>query len=398
MSRYRRENLETRVERERNEIFDALGRLDRRSFLRVAAASWAAATAAGAPFGAGAFQALRFVGAQENGEKSGKSAGTSVASGSSGDANGGSANVGVRVAYISDSHLVVKEKNDRFANALVRAVADVNALAEKPDFVIYGGDLAQLGSPEELRLGRDILSDLDAPLKIIVGEHDWHLDLGDGWRSLFGEPFWSFDLKGVRFVGIMSVLEDDFWTARRMTPIERMQTVAGLDNRVQSRFKIGASGLRWLEETLADCPNEKPVVVFSHSPLYSLHRPWNFGNEDAEEARRILSRFDVATVIHGHTHQLLTHREGNIAFHGLLATAWPWPYPPTGVPELTVEMNRPDPFNPNDGCGDGELRISPDGLVDKIYRFWNREPILVPAAYVAGDALLRPKRPNLPSY
>ena len=240
MSRYRRENLETRVERERSEIFAALKRLDRRSFLKVAAASWAAATAAGATFGSGAFQTLRFVAAQEN---------DAAAS------NVGDANNGVRVAYISDSHLYVKEKNDRFANALVRAVADVNALSEKPDFVIYGGDLAQLGSPEELRLGRDILSDLDAPLKIIVGEHDWYLDLGDGWRSLFGEPFWAFDCKGVRFVGLMSVLEDDFWTPRRMSPVERMQTVAGLDNGVQNRFKIGASGLRWLEETLADCPN-----------------------------------------------------------------------------------------------------------------------------------------------
>ncbi|MBQ5789476.1 MAG: metallophosphoesterase [Thermoguttaceae bacterium] len=395
MSRYRRENLETRVERERSEIFAALQRLDRRSFLKVAAASWAAATAAGATFGSGAFQTLRFVNAQENDAASN---GLSVANKTNVASDANEATQGVRVAYISDSHLYVKEKNDRFANALVRAVADVNALSEKPDFVIYGGDLAQLGSPEELRLGRDILSDLDAPLKIIVGEHDWYLDLGDGWRSLFGEPFWAFDCKGVRFVGIMSVLEDDFWTPRRMSPVERMKTVAGLDNGVQNRFKIGASGLRWLEETLADCPNDKPVVVFSHSPLYTLYRNWNFGNEDAAEARRILSRFDAATVVHGHTHQLLTHKEGNIAFHGMLSTAWPWPYPPTGVPELTVQMNRPDPFNPNDACGDGELRISPDGLVDKIYRFWNREPILVPAAYVAGDATKRPKRPNLPSY
>ena len=38
-----------------------------------------------------------------------------------------------------------------------------------------------------------------------------------------------------------SVVEDDFWTARGMTPMERMRTVAGLDNGIQSRFQVGES-------------------------------------------------------------------------------------------------------------------------------------------------------------
>ncbi len=44
----------------------------------------------------------------------------------------------------------------------------------------------------------------------------------------------------------------------------------------------------------------------------------------------LLKRFDRVTVIHGHTHQLLTNRIGNIHFHGMLSTAWPWPYAPEG--------------------------------------------------------------------
>ncbi len=59
------------------------------------------------------------------------------------------------------------------------------------------------------------------------------------------------------------------------------------------------------------------------------------------------------TVIHGHTHQLLSNRIGNITFHGMLSTAWPWPYAPEGLPKLTVQMNRADPFSQFDGCGDG---------------------------------------------
>ena len=54
-------------------------------------------------------------------------------------------------------------------------------------------------------------------------------------------------------------------------------------------------------------------------------------------------------------------------FHGMLSSAWPWPYAPEGLPPLTIQMNRPDPFNPNDGLGDGMVIVRQDGLVDKLY-------------------------------
>ena len=61
-------------------------------------------------------------------------------------------------------------------------------------------------------------------------------------------------------------------------------------------------------------------------------------------------------MIHGHTHQMLINRIGNIDFHGMLSTAWPWPYAPQGLPALTVQMNRADPFDQFDGCGDGAVQ------------------------------------------
>ena len=53
-----------------------------------------------------------------------------------------------RFAYISDSHLYEKSVNDRFVRGLLRAVDDVNDLDPQPDFVFYGGDLAQLGAAQ----------------------------------------------------------------------------------------------------------------------------------------------------------------------------------------------------------------------------------------------------------
>jgi len=35
------------------------------------------------------------------------------------------------------------------------------------------------------------------------------------------------------------VVERDFWTARKLSPMDRMRTVAGLDNGTQSPFSVG---------------------------------------------------------------------------------------------------------------------------------------------------------------
>lgn len=368
-------SVETKYYEEREALFRGLKNLDRRSFLKLSLAAVGAALASGVRFNFHSFQPVRVVHAAAAKKE------------------------GFTFAYISDSHLYKREINDRFVRQLLRAVDDLNNLDPQPDFVIYGGDLAQLGQYEELELGAQILKNLKAPVKMMVGEHDWYLDMGEKWRALFGKPTYSFDHKGVHFVVLNSVIEEDFWTKRGMSPKERMQTVAGLDNGVQSRFQVGAEQRSWLEGDLKPYSNDTPIIVFSHSPLYKYYRPWNFWTEDAEEVQAILRRFDKVGVVHGHTHQLLTNRIGNIHFHGMLSTAWPWPYAPQGLPVLTVQMNRADPFDPNDALGDGSVRVHPDGLVDKIYNLWNRNPVQVASAYLASNGKsAMPLKPNLESY
>ena len=163
-----------------------------------------------------------------------------------------------RFAYISDSHLYERTLNQRFVRAIMKGVEDVNALDPQPDFVLYGGDLAQLGTAQQLEMGDQILKELKAPVKMMVGEHDWFLDMGDKWQELFGPPTYSFDWKGVHFMVLMSVNEKDFWTARKMTPAERMHTVAGLDNGIQSRFEVGEQQREWMSDDLAKVPPPRP--------------------------------------------------------------------------------------------------------------------------------------------
>jgi hypothetical protein len=162
---------------------------------------------------------------------------------------------------------------------------------------------------------------------------------------------------------------------------------------------VGGGQRNWLRRELATRAPNTPLIVFSHSPLYKYYEPWNFWTDDADEVQAILKKMNHTTVIHGHTHQLLTNRIDNIDFHGMLSTAWPWPYAPQGLPPLTVQMNRPDPFDPNDGMGTGTVYVHPDGLVDKVYNLWNRDPVQVSSAYLSSNGTSNvPAKPNLTSY
>ena len=300
---------------------------------------------------------------------------------------GGDPDVAFRFAYVSDSHLYARGMTHRFARAAAKAVEDMNALDPQPDFVLFGGDLAQLGRADELALGQQILKELKAPVRMMVGEHDWYLDLGEKWKEMFGPDHYSFDHKGIHFVVLNSVVEKDFWTAKGYTPEQRMAIVAGLDDGRQSSFEVGEAQREWLRQDLAKVNKKTPLIVFSHSPLYKLYKPWNFWTDDAEQVQALLKPFATVSVIHGHTHQLLTNRIGNIQFHGMLSTAWPWPYAPQGLPGYTVQMLRADPFNQFDGCGDGSVDVLVKGRVDKHYNPWSRNPREVTAQQLAAKSL-----------
>src|SRR6266478_2132875 len=285
----RHKSVETKYMEDRDAVLKGLRQLDRRTFLKVLAASTGAVMAKSL-IPPHTFQLVEVANAAVD-----KTFG----------ASGMAGKPPFTFAYISDTHLYERTLNQRFVRGAVKAVEDVNALDPQPDFVLFGGDLAQLGRKEELDTGRQILKTVKAPVHMMVGEHDWFLDLGEYWRELFGPAQYSFEHKGVHFVTLMSVQEKDFWTARGMTPAERMQTVGGLDNGVQSRFEVGDEERKWLSDDLAKVPHTTPLLVFSHSPLYKYYHDWNFWTDDAEQVQAILKPYRHVTVIHGHTHQML---------------------------------------------------------------------------------------------
>lgn len=263
-------------------------------------------------------------------------------------------------AVISDAHLQ-QIKGTRFVRnwdmGLKKAVAECNLMDPRPDFVLFGGDLGQLGKAAELDHGAEILSALRAPVKMMLGEHDYYLDLGEHWMNRFGDPYYSFDHKGVHIVVLNSILVDEKWTNKWKDPMERMSTMAGLDDPNGSPFMVGSKQREWLKKDLSKISKDTPVIVFSHSPLQKLYKGWNFWTDDAEQVQEILRPFKKVNVIYAHVHQIQYNKIGNIAFNSVMSTAWPWPYPETYsqathyMPKLTVEMNRADPFFERDATG-----------------------------------------------
>ncbi len=276
-----------------------------------------------------------------------------------------------KFAWISDTHLYPKELNSRFVEKTIRAIKEVQALDPPADFLIFGGDLAQLADPVELALGAELLNELKIKKVFIPGEHDWYLDLGANWNKRFGASPWFFDHKGVRFIGLDTVSKAiDFWTARNYTPAERMGHMATLDGTLGGAWAaVGAKDLKWLQSTLRSWDKAKPVVIFSHNPLYEYYPPWNFWVRDWREVNEIVKPFSNVTNIHGHCHQILYNEVGKMRSIGMLATSWPWPYAPEGVPKLTKPMVRADPGDHFDAQGWAKLTWNKDKL-DNEYMMW----------------------------
>jgi 3',5'-cyclic AMP phosphodiesterase CpdA len=284
------------------------------------------------------------------------------------------------IGYISDSH-IQHVKGTQFVRnwdrGLIRAVAEMNLLQPRPDFVMFGGDLAQLGTKAELDHGAEMLAKLDYKTYAVMGEHDYYLDLGEYWSKLFGPQHYSFDHKGVHFVVLNSILTYDDWTFNRWpTAEQRMLEMAGLDNPNGSPFMVGEKQREWLRKDLAGVKKDTPIVVFSHSPLQKIYKGWNFWTEDAEDVQALLAPFDTVNVVYGHVHQIQYNQIGNISFNAVMATAWPWPYPQSYaqaehlLPKLTVPMNRADPFFERDATGWQFIDLS-TGRTTMSYNLYN---------------------------
>src|SRR6202008_222278 len=146
----------------------------------------------------------------------------------------------------------------------------------------------------------------------VPGEHDGLGDNGKLYLERYGKGtkglgWYSFDQKGVHFVGLVNVF----------------------DLKAGGLALLGDEQLRWLEKDLAPYSNSTPIVLFAHIPLWSVYPQWGWGTDDSAQALSYVKRFGSVTVLNGHIHQILQKVEGSVYFHTAASTAFPQPAPGT---------------------------------------------------------------------
>ena len=215
---------------------------------------------------------------------------------------------------ISDSHIGFRKPANMDVAATFReTITRINALPAAPEFILHTGDLTHLAEASEFDLLEQMVKDCRAKQVFYVpGEHDILNDNGAQYRERFGKDtrgqgWFSFDQKGVHFVGLVNV---------------QGITEGGLG-------VIGTAQLDWLEKDLASLSADTPLVVFAHVPLWMVYPKWGWGTDDGAKALALMKRFGSVTVLNGHIHQALQKIEGNMTFHTARSTAFPQPAPGT---------------------------------------------------------------------
>ena len=211
---------------------------------------------------------------------------------------------------ISDSHIGFnRDANKDVTATLQEAVGKINAAQAEPDFLIHTGDITQLSKPEEFDTAARVLESAKAKQVFYVpGEHDVMADgkqyLERYGRGTRGRGWYSFDHKGVHFIGLANVYDLE-----------------------GNMGRLGTEQLEWMEKDLKGKSASTPIVVFAHIPLWAVYPEWGWGTRDSEQALGYLKKFGSVTVLNGHIHQTMQKVEGNVTFHTAMSTAFPQPKP-----------------------------------------------------------------------
>jgi 3',5'-cyclic-AMP phosphodiesterase len=213
---------------------------------------------------------------------------------------------------ISDSHMGFnKPANPDVVATLKAAVDKINGLPNQPEFLLHTGDISHLSRPEQFDTVDQMLKGASAKdVFFVPGEHDVLDDNGKSYlerygKSANGSGWYSFDKKGVHFIGLVNVMN---------------LKAGGLGS-------LGGEQLEWMEKDVKHLKHSTPIVVFAHIPLWSVYPEWGWGTEDSAQALAYLKNFGSVTVLNGHIHQTMQKVEGNVTFHTAMSTAFPQPQP-----------------------------------------------------------------------
>jgi 3',5'-cyclic AMP phosphodiesterase CpdA len=208
---------------------------------------------------------------------------------------------------ITDTHWGYKgPANPNPGAAFERAVAEIAKWPTRPALVVHTGDVTHMTSDAgerkaRLETAKAMLAKLGAELLVIPGEHDAGADRGAAFQAVFGATHQAREMRGVYMIAI--------------------------DNVSDPKGAIGDEQLAWLEKEVAKVPADKPLLVFTHRPLFSLAQPWDWFTQDGDRATAILDRHPNTTVFYGHIHQALIHKTNSTLHVSSRSLVFPLPAP-----------------------------------------------------------------------
>ena len=200
------------------------------------------------------------------------------------------------LAQISDMHVAARGKRlyDRIDTPafLARAVAHLNALAPRPDFVMATGDLVDEGSPAEYENLRAILSALQIPWALLPGNHDDRANL----RQAFADQLY---LPGTGEF-LQYTIED---YPLRLIALDTL--IPG-----ESGGRLCQARLDWLADRLEEHPDRPTVVAMHHPPFLTGLTEMDAINCDnsAALAAIVAQHPRIERIICGHVHRPMVVR------------------------------------------------------------------------------------------
>ena len=230
-----------------------------------------------------------------------------------------------RFVQLSDTHVGFNGPPAPIGTAAFeRSVEMINRLPQRPDLVLFTGDLthdAESADAHTQRMlqFRAIASRLNTPMmKFVPGENDAALDGGSLFRNFFGETHYSFEHRGVHFVA--------------------------LDNVSRGRPEVGPEQLGWLKRDLARFPKTAPIVVFTHRPLFDLKPEWEWFTSDGDDVMNVLAPYENVTVLYGHIHRKHFHEMGRAKHYAARPLIFAFPDPAVTDEKKPVPFDKAHPF------------------------------------------------------
>ena len=194
------------------------------------------------------------------------------------------------IAHLSDLHIAGPNKKAYglapTAENLRLAIRHLNQVGPTPDLELITGDITYHGSSPEVSRAAKILQELDFPYYLVPGNHDQRSTLWAefGNTAIPGQEseFMNYTIEGhdIRLIGMDSTAPGEPGGA------------------------MDSARCSWLEERLAEEPNQPTVIFMHHPPVqYGVLETDEDGFAGVQLLADVVARYDnIERILCGHIH------------------------------------------------------------------------------------------------